>query len=155
MVYGLIHGAKDGSEVRALYRGKKIREENQLVSMEVIARFPYALKAGDVVYCVNVDYFASIAYLHDFCSKAVQRGAAVHFLAQPYLDVGNGKHWKNTVQQDTCCRMRLEREWIAYLFSRIALHDQGKRFVASCISAMNIQMVAKTYSSDGILKRGT
>lgn len=126
MIYGLIGDSNEGKEARTLYRSKKITEAN-LVSMADSVRLPSCLNSGDVV----------------------------HFFEQPYLDIGNGKHWKNSTKKDICDRIRTEQEYVSLLFSKITLDDQCRWFVSRCISAMNVRMVAKTYSADGILKRGS
>ena len=51
----------------------------------------------NVVYTVSCNRFASVRQVYTFARFCHERGIILHFVAEPYLDIGNGKQWRPAV----------------------------------------------------------
>lgn len=100
------------------------------------------MAAGDVVYCAGVDRFVSMSRLYEVCSMIYQRNASIRFLAQPYLDMGNGKQWKPAVVRDIQGHIQTEAEYVNLLLSKLRLNEEWSWYVRQLVSAMNLRMLA-------------
>ncbi|OYP59531.1 hypothetical protein CG709_00415 [Lachnotalea glycerini] len=69
-------------------------------------------------------------------------------------EVGNGKHFRPAVAEYLNPLVCLERSCVQRLFSAFSFNMTGKDYVADCIAYITVGILAKTYSSDGILHRG-
>lgn len=69
--------------------------------------------------------------------------------------MGNGKQWKPSVVRDIQSRIQTEAEYVNLLLSKLRLNEEWSWYVRQLVGAMNLRMLAQTYSSDGILKRGS
>ena len=48
--------------------------------------------------CEQLHYrFASVRQVYTFARFCHERGIVLHFVAEPYLDMGNGKQWRLAV----------------------------------------------------------
>lgn len=75
-------------------------------------------------------------------------------LEQPYLDIGNGKHYRPSVEEHLKTLVALESANGNRLLGSLKLNATGKDYVARCITDITVGILAKTYASDGILHRG-
>lgn len=153
MVYGII-SAKDNQTSLAYFKSKKVSQGN-LVTTDRLRQLVNVLSAGDVVHVVSVDRFPSVNAFVIFAGIVLKIGASMKILDQPYLDVGNGKHYKASIEEHLKVLVGLESANINRLVSAIKLIDAGKEYVIRCVTDVTIGMLAKTYASDGILHRGS
>lgn len=154
MIYGIYDDRMDTETTISWMRSKKV-SKGAMVSTTDTPKLIPNLAAGDVVYCAGIDHFVSMARLYDVCSMIYKRNASIRFLAQPYLDLGNGKQWKPSVVRDIQSRIQTEAEYVNLLLRKLQLNGEWSWYVRQLIAAMNLRMLAQTYSSDGILKRGS
>ncbi len=152
MVYGIV-SAKDNQTSLAYFKSKKISQGN-LVSTDRLQQLANILRAGDVVYVVSVDRFPSVNAFVMFAGIVLETGASIKILEQPYLDVGNGRHYKASVEEHLKVLAGLESANVSRLIGALKLTDAGKDYVIRCVTYITIGILAKTYASDGILHRG-
>lgn len=153
MVYGII-SAKDNQTSLAYFKSKKVSQGN-LVTADRLRQLANVLSAGDVVHVVSVDRFPSVNAFVIFAGIVLKTGASMKILDQPYLDIGNGKHYKASIEEHLKVLVGLESANINRLVSAIKLTDAGKEYVIRCVTDVTIGILAKTYASDGILHRGS
>ena len=65
--------------------------------MRCLGELASVLQSGDVVYTVSCNRFASVRQVYTFARFCHERGIVLHFVAEPYLDMGNGKQWRPAV----------------------------------------------------------
>ncbi len=148
MVYGII-SAKDNNTSLAFFKSKKVSQGN-LVTADRLQQLANTLRAGDVVYVVSVDRFPSVNAFVMFAGIILKTGASMKILEQPYLDVGNGRHYKASVEEHLKVLAGLESANASRLIGALKLTDAGKGYVSRCITDITIGILAKTYASDGI-----
>ena len=153
MVYGII-SAKDNQTSLAYFKSKKVSQGN-LVTADRLKQLVNILSAGDVVHVVSVDRFPSVNSFVMFAGMVLKTGASMKILDQPYLDIGNGKHYKASIEEHLKVLAGLESANASRLFSALKLTDAGKEYVGRCVTDITIGILAKTYASDGILHRGS
>ena len=153
MVYGIV-SAKDNQTSLAYFKSKKVSQGN-LVSADRLQQLANVLSAGDVIYVVSVDRFPSVNAFVTFAGIVLKTGASMKILEQSYLDIGNGKHYKASVEEHLKVLAGLESVNISRLISTLKLTDAGKEYVIRCVTDISIGILAKTYASDGIFHRGS
>ena len=89
MIYGFV-SSMDGETTRVLFRSKKIPMQN-IFHSGGLGKLVEVLKDGDVVYVISCTRFSSVNQVYGFAKLCHERGVTVHFVAEPYLDIGNGK----------------------------------------------------------------
>ena len=107
MVYGIVSQVDDAT-TRAYFKNKRVPDVN-VVYITQIASLVQMLKSGDVVFVVSVNRFASVSQFFQFGKFCITNGVFLHLLAQPYLDLGNGKHWKPSVMSQMMRMVEVER----------------------------------------------
>ena len=110
--------------------------------------------AGDIIYVISVNRFPSVSRFLAFADAVLQEGVSLRILEQPYLEVGNGKHFRPAVVENLRVLVYLERSNAQRLISTFSFNASGKDYAADCIADITVGILAKTYSSDGILHRG-
>ena len=95
MVYGFI-SSLDDETTKAFFRSERI-PANNIYSTGGLGALAEDLKTGDVVYVISCNRFASVRQVYTFARFCADRGIILHFVAEPYLDIGNGKTWRPTV----------------------------------------------------------
>jgi len=95
MVYGIISQLDDVSTVE-LFRIKRVGKEN-ILHINLLPKLIQVLKADDVVYVFSVNRFMTVSQFVNFGKFCMLNGVSLHVLTQPYLNLGNGKHWKTSV----------------------------------------------------------
>ncbi len=95
MVYGIV-SEKDNETTRTVFRSKKIADTDIYPVTKLDLLVP-RLKAGDTVICISVDRFLSVSQYVVFSEKVLNAGVSLRIMEQPYLDIGNGKHWRSSV----------------------------------------------------------
>jgi hypothetical protein len=153
MVYRII-SAKDNQTSLAYFKSKKVSQGN-LVTADRLRQLVNVLSAGDVVHVVSVDRFPSVNAFVIFAGIVLKTGASMKILDQPYLDIGNGKHYKSSIEEHLKVLVGLESANINRLVSALKLNGAGKEYVIRCVIDISLGILAKTYASDGILHRGS
>lgn len=97
MVYGII-SVKDNQTSLSYFKSKKV-SQNNLVTADRLKELANILSAGDVVHVVSVDRFPSVNAFVIFAGIVLKTGASMKILEQPYLDIGNGKHYKTSIEE--------------------------------------------------------
>ena len=92
MIYGFI-SSLDDETTKVFFRSKKIRVNN-IYSAGSLGALTSVLQSGDVVYTVSCNWFASVRQVYTFARLCHERGIILHFVAESYLDMGNGKQWR-------------------------------------------------------------
>ena len=95
MFYGIISQADDAT-TRAYFKNKRVPDAN-VVHIIQLPSLMQMLKSGDVVFVVSVNRFWSVNQFLQFGKFCMANGISLHLLAQSYLALGNGKHWKPSV----------------------------------------------------------
>lgn len=153
MVYGIISQLDDVT-TRELFRNKRITEEN-IVHINLISHLVNVVKSGDVVYVVSVNRFATVSQFMNFGKLCMSKGVSLHLLAQPYLDLGNGKHWKTSVMSQMMRMVEVERYAIANMSNGYKYSNEYWEHLCRTFEIMNLEVLAHTFSADGVLKRGS
>ncbi|NMA85227.1 MAG: hypothetical protein GX962_15340 [Epulopiscium sp.] len=152
MVYGII-SAKDNQTSLAYFKSKKVSQGN-MVTADRLQQVANVLSAGDVIHVVSVDRFPSVNAFVIFAGIVLKTGASMRILEQPYLDIGNGKHYKASIEAHLQVLAGLESANANRLVTALKLTDAGKEYVIRCVTDISLGMLAKTYASDGVLRRG-
>lgn len=153
MVYGIISQLDDVT-TRELFRNKRITEEN-IVHINLISHLVNVVKSGDVVYVVSVNRFATVSQFMNFGKLCMSKGVSLHLLAQPYLDLGNGKHWKTSVMSQMMRMVEVERYAIANMSNGYKYSNEYWEHLCRTFEIMNLEVLAHIFSVDGVLKRGS
>ena len=151
MVFGII-SQKDNQTSIAFFKSKKV-SQNNLVTADRLKQLGNVITVGDVVHVVSVDRFLSVNDFVIFAGMVLRTGASMKILEQPYLDIGNGKHYKASIEEHLNVLARLESANVSRLLGLMQLTDAGREYVIRCVTDISIGILANTYGSDGILHR--
>ena len=151
MVFGII-SQKDNQTSIAFFKSKKV-SQNNLVTADRLKQLGNVITVGDVVHVVSVDRFLSVNDFVIFAGIVLRSGASMKILEQPYLDIGNGKHYKASIEEHLNVLARLESANVSRLLGLMQLTDAGREYVIRCVTDISIGILANTYGSDGILHR--
>lgn len=113
------------------------------------------LKSGDVVYVVSVNRFCTVSQFLNFGKFCMANGVSLHVLAQPYLDLGNGKHWKPAVMSQMMKMVEIERRATGNMAQGFRMTNEQWDYVYRCFEIMNLEVLAQIFSADGVLRRGS
>lgn len=95
MVYGIVSQLDDAT-TKVYFKSKKIGDANVYTHNQLVTLIQ-TMKSDDVVFVVSVNRFFTVAQVLYFGKCCMEKGGSLHILAQPYLDLDNGKHWKPSV----------------------------------------------------------
>ena len=152
MTYGIV-SEKDDKTSLSYLKSKKVADAN-IIHCSRLDVLSSRFVAGDIIYVISVDRFPSVTRFVVFAEAVLHAGVSLRIMEQPYLDVGNGKHFRPAVAEYLSTLVYLERNNVQRLFSAFTFNMAGKDYVADCIANVTVGILAKTYSSDGILHRG-
>jgi hypothetical protein len=152
MTYGII-SEKDDKTSLAYLKSKKVAD-SRIIHVSKVDALLFNVVAGDIIYVISVDRFPSVSRFAAFAEAVLHAGVSLRILEQPYLEVGNGKHFRPAVAEYINTLVHLERQNAQRMFSTFSFNAAGKDYVADCIADITVGILAKTYSSDGILHRG-
>ena len=152
MIYGIV-SEKDDKTSLAYLKSKKVAEVN-IIHVSRLDVLLARVVAGDSIYVISVNRFPSVSRFVAFADAVLQEGVSLRILEQPYLEVGNGKHFRPAVAEHLNMLVFLERSNAQRLLSTFTFNASGKEYAADCIADITVGILAKTYSSDGILHRG-
>ena len=153
MNYGLV-SEKDNETTLTFMKSKKVSSSN-IIAVSKLNALVSIITSRDVIYVISVDRFSSVSRFVAFTDMVLKAGVTLHCLEQPYLDVGNGKHWRPSIVEHLNTLMRLESDNAKRLLSAFKFTNEGKDYVARCVADITVGILAKTYSSDGIMHRGS
>ena len=152
MNYGII-SEKDDKTGLAYLKSKKVPEVN-VVHVSRLDVLLARVVAGDSIYVISVNRFPSVTRFLVLAEAVLHAGVSLRILEQPYLEVGNGKHFRPAVAEHLNTLVCLEKSCVRRLVSTFSFNLSGKDYVADSIAEITVGILAKTYSSDGILHRG-
>lgn len=152
MNYGMVSDAMMQSEVTVM-RGRRILNDNiyPVCNCEVLVS---RLGHGDTVTIASIIMFESISQFVLFARAVVKAGANLKILEQPYLEVGNGRYWRDAIVRDINYRITLEKEMLNVLLQKIHMDNSARLSIARHLAKFDLAVMAKNYSMDGILRRG-
>ena len=153
MVYG-IFSQLDDTATKAFFKSKKIPDLN-VIYITQIPSLVQMLKTGDAVYAVSVNRFTTVSQFFQFGKFCMSHGVALHLLAQPYLDLSNGKHWKPSVMNQMMQMVTVGRRAIARMSNASKYTNEYWEFLCRTFKIMNLEILAHTFSADDVLKRGS
>lgn len=135
-----------GAGIKPLIKGQKLPgvhgQIKPLITVNVvyitqIASLVQMLKSGDVVFVVSVNRFWSVSQFFQFGKFCMANGVSLHLLAQPYLDLGNGKHWKPSVVSQMMRMVEVERYAIANMAK--AILETAKQYMGTKTTVLQIK----------------
>ena len=153
MVYGIVSQLDDAT-TKAFFRSKKVAEENVAYSTQ-LSVLVKMLKSGDVVYVVSVKRFCTVSLFLNFGKYCMANGVSLRVLAQPYLDLGNGKHWRPAVMSQIMKMVEIERQATGKMAQGFRMTNEQWDYVYRCFEIMNLEVLAQIFSADGVLRRGS
>lgn len=152
MVYGVVSKLDDVTS-KAVFQSKRIRSNNIYYNSNLNA-LANQLQSGDVVWVINVNRFINLTQLKAFAEYCQERGVALRFIAQPYLDIGNGRCWKPSFDKLMDGMKKEEQVAKGKMYQGFHMSDEQWRYVYACIESMSLEILSEIFSPDGILKRG-
>lgn len=152
MNYGIV-SEKDDKTGLAYLKSKKVAD-TYIIHVTRLDVLLSRTVPGDIVYVISVDRFPSVTRYVAFAEAVLKARVSLRIMEQPYLEVGNGKHFRPAVAEHLNTLVYLERSNAQRLMSAFSLDVAGKDYVADCIANVTVGILTKTYSSDGILHRG-
>ena len=141
----IVSGLRFNETTRTVFRSKKITD-NQIYFVSQLRVVVERLQSDDIIYCISVDRFLRVSQYVVFCEKVLHARASLRCLEQPYLDIGNGRHWRSSVVSQLNTMVRAEGVTANRLCSVMELTDKGRNYVSRCMVDMSITILAKTYS---------
>lgn len=78
----------------------------------------------------------------------------MHFFSQPYLDVSDGKHWRDATKRQIQAMINYEDGVKIQLQRKFSMSPEQWAYVYYWVEQMGIEILAQIFSGDGVLKRG-
>lgn len=153
MTYGIVSNLDNEVTVTA-FRGKKIAK-NRIVGIQDLKKLAAILTEGDTIYVVSVNRFMSVTQVLAFGSFCFEKGVSLRFFSQPYLDLSDGKHWKNSVLAQMQKMVSVEEGAKHRLMQCFRMEREQWACLFRCLEIMNLEVLAHMFSQDGVLRRGT
>lgn len=153
MVYGII-SQLDDETTRAFFRNKKVPDANVMYNTQ-LSSLAQVLKAGDAVFVVSVNRFWAVSQFLQFGKFCMANGVSLHLLAQPYLDISSGKHWKPAFVNQMMQMVDVERRALGSMSKGFRMTNEQWDYVYRCFEVMNLEVLGEIFASDGVLKRGS
>lgn len=153
MFYGIISNLDDAT-TRVFLKNKKVPDAN-VVYITQLASLVQMLKSGDVVFVVSVNRFRAVSQFLNFGKFCMSNGVSMHLLAQPYLDISSGRHWKPVFVNQMVKMVEAERGAIGHMVQGFRMTNEQWEYVCRTFEMMNLEVLAHTFSTDGVLKRSS
>ena len=148
MIYGFI-SSLDDETTKVFFRSKKIRVNN-IYNAGSLGALTSVLQSGDVVYTVSCNRFASVRQVYTFARFCHERGIVLHFVAEPYLDIGNGKQWRPAVAKVIASMVESEQKAKGMMAQGFKMSDSQWEYAYRCFEMMNLDILTlfrETYHS--------
>lgn len=153
MLYGLVSQMDDETS-KVLFRSKKVSKDNLYYACN-LAQLANVLKSGDTVYTVSCTRFASVNQVYQFAKFCSEHGVNLRFIAEPYLDIGSGKTWRASVARLVKSMAESEYKAKSMMYKGFKMVDAQWEYAYRCFEMMNLDILAHTFASDGVLHRGS
>ena len=138
---------------REVLRGRKIKE-TELIHLSEVHKLFQRLSANDTVIVYTVKDFASVTMFSRFVAEVTKRGVSVKFINEHYLDVGNGKVWRESVKAHIDAMIGLEQFCYERLSKAFKLNKAASDFLADIVGGCSVSALSGAFCNDGILHRG-
>ena len=130
MIYGFI-SSLDDETTKVFFRSKKIRVNN-IYNAGSLGALTSVLQSGDVVYTVSCNRFASVRQVYTFARFCHERGIILHFVAEPYLDMGDGKQWRPAVAKVIASMVESEQKAKGMMAQGFKMSDSQWEYAYRC-----------------------
>ena len=107
MIFG-VYALGNVEMKKEVLRSRKIKE-SELFPLSECNKLFQRLCSNDTVVVYSVRDFVSVNIFYIFTSEVLKRGASLKVLNEHYLDVGNGKIWKDSVQAHVSTLIEVEQ----------------------------------------------
>ena len=81
------------------------------------------------------------------------KGVQLYFDEQPFLNITKGKGWSYAIRWQLMRMNEIECCVKACLVKKFKMSNQQWEVIYRCIEMMNLEILAHTFSGDGILKK--
>ena len=152
MNFGIV-SKMDDETTRVIFRSKKVPMQNVYYSA-ALGKLGENLKSGDVVHVVSCTRFASVHQVYAFAKFCFEQGVTLRFIAEPYLDIGNGKQWRPVVFNAVRSMMESEDNAKRRMLQGFKMTNEQWEYVFQCFEMMNLDIMSYMFSANGVLKRG-
>ena len=153
MKYG-IYSEMDNETTRAIFKNKRIPEKN-MFHINNLSELLRRVGNNDTVVVISITRFRSILQFGRFARYCRENGVALNAIEEPYLDIGNGRVWKNSVENQLINVAEVEIQLKRHLGNAMRLNNPQWQVIHRGIEMQNLAMVSKIYSADGVMKRGS
>lgn len=150
MTYAIVTEVDMNALAMQFFQSKKIPEKN-LCPMNNVKGLVQVLAQGDTVWVLDVDRFGSVIVFWEFYQICRQKGVTVKFLANPYLNTGDGKKLK--VSQEKFIQYLISVEHKIYADICRAFRNADATEVQKYAGHIAVNTLAEVFSTEGILKR--
>lgn len=89
-----------------------------------------------------------------FSAEVINKGASLKIVNEHYLDIGNGKAWRDSVKAHIKTLVDLERKCYERLVRGLKLNKASAQFLADIIGGYSVSVLPLAFCNDGILHRG-
>ena len=138
---------------REVLRGMKIKE-TELIHLSEATKLFQRLSSNDRVVVYSVKDFVSVNMFCRFVSEVLKRGASLKIVNEHYLDIGNGKVWKENVQAHINALCGVEQHCYERLSRGLKLNKAASEFLADVVGGCSVSALSVAFCNDGILRRG-
>ena len=142
----------DNEDSKSFLRAKGITKEHMYQRTQLRNLVPI-LRKGDKVYVANINRFDSVTQFCAFAGFCVQNGIEFHSLCQPYLDLKDGQHWKESYMEQMKKMKAIENEIKKDFSYHFVMTQQQWDFLFHDIEIMNLEILATMFSKHGCLSR--
>lgn len=153
MVYGFV-SRLDDETTRTIFRSKKVPMQN-IYQTGGLSKLVEVLQSGDVVYVISCNRFTSVNQVYAFAKLCYERGVTLHFLAEPYLDIGKGKVWRPVVMDMIQNMYESECKAKGRMVQNFKMTNEQWDFLFECFERFNLDILSHMFSANGVLKRGS
>lgn len=89
-------------------------------------------------YVISCTRFSSVNQVYGFAKLCHERGVTVHFVAEPYLDIGYGKQWRPAVANAIRGMAESEFKAKARMAQGFRMSNEQWDYAYQCLEMMNL-----------------
>lgn len=138
---------------REVLRARKIKE-SEMIHLADAHKLFQRLSKNDTVIVYSVMDFSSVSMFCKFSAEVINKGASLKIVNEHYLDIGNGKVWRDSVQAHINTLVDLEQHCYERLVRGLKLNKASAQFLADIIGGYSVSVLSSAFCNDGILHRG-